>query len=279
MQTMRLALGFVLIASSNGFAGYTRFARGSFPKLSAVVGEPNSEASSYDADEAIVTIVTDEAAQAKAAEEIATRLAIEQKAAEEEAARKAAEEAARIAAEKKAAEEEAARKAAEEAARIAAEKKAAEEEAARKAAEEAARIAAEIAAREAAILAAKKEIEAKQRALLGARLSRDKAIFDKRAAYAARLRARQAAVEEARSGTPESIAKYKALVDAQLSIEDKCYTVLCALGMHDTHEDVPDPESDDYEIVHGHLDEKPWNQISHESDFFWEVPAEKYVLY
>ena len=73
---------------------------------------------------------------------------VDERAAEEEAAKKAAEEAA-----KKAAEEEAARKAAEEAAAKAA------EEAARKAAEEAARKAAEEAARKAAEEATKKEEE------------------------------------------------------------------------------------------------------------------------
>jgi hypothetical protein len=68
-------------------------------------------------------------------------------------------------------------------------------------------------------------------------------------------------------------------VDAQEDVSDKCFTVLCALGMHDTDDDVPDPDTDDYEVVHGHLDDKPWNLISQESDFFWEVPAEKYLNY
>jgi hypothetical protein len=84
-------------------------------------------------------------------------------------------------------------------------------------------------------------MEAKQRALLNSRLSRDKIVFEKRFAYAQKLRARQLGVEEARSGTPESIAKYSALVAAQESLADKCFTVLCALGLHDDDDDVPDP--------------------------------------
>jgi hypothetical protein len=256
----------LLIVDTHAFGGYCRFAH--TPGSSRQFHRNTKLAiAEQDAPNVSPTPAENES-QAAAAAALAAETEIKAVAAKEESVRvaAAAKEAARVAAEmEKAAEEEAARKAAEEAARIAAEK------------EEAARISAEIAANEAAILAQKKEIEGKQRALLAARLSRERTMFDKRFAYAQKLRARQAAVEEARSGTPESIAKYKALVDAQEDLSAKCFTVLCALGMmHDTDDDVPDPEAQDYAIVHGHLDDQ---HISAESDFFWEVNAERYVKY
>ena len=278
---MRLCVALVLfIVHTHAFAGHHGFAcsrSGPFrpyTKLLVATDQdlPNVTPSvpSSEASQVVVAAAADAAEieiknKAEAdKEEAAARIAAEtKKAAEEEAARIAAEqEVARIAA-----EQEAARVAAEqEAARIVATEK-----------QEAARIAAEAERlAEAAIVAQKKEMEGKQRALLGARLSRDRIVFEKRSAYAQKLRARQAAVEEARSGTVESIAKYRALVDAQESVADKCFTVLCALGMHDTDDDVPDPDDEDYDMVHGHLDEK---HISVESDFFWEVHAERYVHY
>ena len=298
---MRLGVALaLLIVDTHAFGGYCRFAHttGSSRQFHrntklAVAGQDASNVSPTPAEnesqaaaaaalaaetEIKAVAAKEESVRVAAAAEEAARVAAEmEKAAEEEAARKAAEEAARIATEK----EEAARISAEiaekEAARISAE--IAEKEAARISAEkekETARISAEIAAKEAAILAQKKEVEGKQRALLAARLSRERTMFDKRFAYAQKLRARQAAVEEARSGTPESIAKYKALVDAQEDLSAKCFTVLCALGMHDADDDVPDPEAQDYAIVHGHLEDQ---HISAESDFFWEVNAERYVKY
>jgi outer membrane protein OmpA-like peptidoglycan-associated protein len=144
------------------------------------------------------------ALEATAAEEEAARLAAEEAArlaAEEDAARVAAEKAARLAA-----EEEAARLAAEEAARLAAEEEAArlaaEEEAARLAAEEAAKLAAEkeaarLAAEEAAKLAAEEEA-ARLAAEEAARLA-----AEEEAAAAEALVTEEAAPEETPSETPE----------------------------------------------------------------------------
>ena len=284
---MRFSFALVLlVTSTNAFVGQPRFAARSLHRLEAERdGASDAAAAAFANAAANAAKAAKEAEASKIAEEQkeATRIAAEQKAASDEAARKFAEEEARIVAETKAAEEAASKAAAEEAARIVAATKAAEEAvvAATKAAEEAeaARIAAEKAAVEATILASKQEAEGNQRGLLAARVNREKVVFDKRAAYAERLRSRQADVAEALSGTPEAMAKYSAIVNAQDNLADKCFAVLCALGMHDTPEDVPDPESEDYGIVHGHLDDKPWVEISQESDFFWQVPVDKYLTY
>jgi hypothetical protein len=69
--------------------------------------------------------------------------------------------------------------------------------------------------------------------------------------YTRKLCARQAAIEEAGSGgTPESVAKYKALVDAQEDLSTKCFTVLHAFGRHDMDDDVPDLGAQDNSIVY-----------------------------
>jgi hypothetical protein len=99
-------------------------------------------------------------------------------------------------------------------------------------------------------------------------------ITSKRAAFAAKIKSRQEQVEEARSGTPEVIAKYKAIVNAHESTADRCYECLTVLGLMDTDDDVPDPDDADYDVVHGHLDEKAWIG---ETDFFWEVDYKNYL--
>jgi len=123
-------------------------------------------------------------------------------------------------------------------------------------------------------LEAKRAAHARQRSLLDYRLAREKIVYDKRAAYANKIKLRQEEVEEARSG--DSLAKFKALVDAEESFADKCFTTLTVLGLHDKPEDIPDPDDPDYEAVHGHLTNSKWIG---ESDYFWEVDHKEYLKY
>ena len=54
------------------------------------------------------------------------------------------------------------------------------------------------------------------------------------------------------------------------------YCAACVGDARHSDDDVPDPETQDNAIVHGHLDDQ---HISAESDFSWEVNAERFVKY
>ena len=180
------------------------------------------------ADDDAVANETTVSEEDKAAEEEAAKKAEEEaakKAAEEEAKKKAEEEAAKKAAEeeaaKKAAEEEAAKKAAEEAAKKAAEeeaaKKAAEEEAAKKAAEEEARKKAEEeAAKKAAEEEAKKKAEEEAAKKAAEEEAAKKAAEEEAAKKAAEEEAAKKAAEEeaAKKAAEEEAAKKAAEEEA-----------------------------------------------------------------
>eukprot|EP00547_Thalassionema_nitzschioides_P013217 CAMPEP_0194261578 /NCGR_PEP_ID=MMETSP0158-20130606/46096_1 /TAXON_ID=33649 /ORGANISM="Thalassionema nitzschioides, Strain L26-B" /LENGTH=823 /DNA_ID=CAMNT_0039001703 /DNA_START=15 /DNA_END=2486 /DNA_ORIENTATION=- len=218
-------------------------------------------------------------AESKAAAEAKAKADAEAAEAESKAAAEAESKAKAIAAEAKAkAEAEAAeaeaKAAAEAKAKAEAEAKAKAEAEAKAKAEAEAKAKAEAEAKAKAELEAKRAAHARQRSLLDYRLAREKIVYDKRAAYANKIKLRQEEVEEARSG--DSLAKFKALVDAEESFADKCFTTLTVLGLHDKPEDIPDPDDPDYEAVHGHLTNSKWIG---ESDYFWEVDHKEYLKY
>jgi len=136
---------------------------------------------------------------------------------------------------------------------------------------------------EAEALEIKRAEHSRQRALFAYRLDKDKNIYDKRAAFAAKLKARQEQVVDARSADPESRAKFKAIVESEESDADKCYKTLTLLGLLDSEDDWPEEEDPDYDILHGHLCESSnWigeNSDGEKSDFFWEVDYTKYLDY
>merc|ERR1712176_1502001 len=174
---------------------------------------------------------------------------------------------AKAAAEKAAKAEAEAKAKADAEAKAEAEAKAKAEAEAKAVAEAEAKAKAEAESKAKAELEAKRAEHDKQQGLLAARLNREKAIYDKRAAFVAKLKVRQEQVAEARNPDPANRAKYKAIVDAEESLADQCYKTLVLLGLHDGVDDWPDPEAPDYEEVHGHMSESI-------GDFFWELDCE-----